>query len=165
MLPIIWITCGAVIVAAAVRSRRHPGALRTGRFGVGVLYIAAGAAVNAFFLLRGDDYAKFADGAYVAFVRHTWNTLVVPNHDIWISLLIVFELAVGVLAMLGGRRTQLGYIAAIAFHVALLSFGWGFYLWSVPMVWALSVLLRGELRAAQTTPASGIDKSPNAIAA
>ena len=47
--------------------------------------------------------------------------------------------------MLGrGRRTQLGYVAAIAFHVALLSFGWGFYVWSVPMIGAFSLLLRAE---------------------
>ncbi len=104
--------------------------------------------MNAFFVLRGDHYADFANGAYVSFVRHTWRGVVVPHHDIWISLLILFELAVGVLVLLGGRRTQVAYAAAIVFHIALLSFGWGFYLWSLPMVWALSTLLRGELRAA-----------------
>ena len=119
-----------------------------------MLYLGGGAAVNAFFLLRGDDYAKFADGSYLAFVRRTWRTLVVPNHETWISLLIVFEVMVGLLAMRGGRRTQLAYAAAIAFHVALLSFGWGFYLWSVPMIAALSQLLRAEQRQAETTPAA-----------
>jgi len=144
LLPLIWVACAVVIIRAALRSRRHPDALRTGRVAVGVLYIAAGAAVNAFFLLRGDDYAKFADGSYIAFVRDTWRDLVVPHHETWIGLLIVFELAVGVLALWGGRRTQLAYAAAIAFHFALLSFGWGFYLWSIPMVAALATLLRAE---------------------
>jgi len=145
-------------VTAAVRSRHDVGALRFGRRSVAALYLGAGAAVNAFFLLRGDDYAKFADGAYVRFVRDTWRDVVVPHHHLWIALLIAFELAVGALALLGGRRTHLSYVAAIAFHVALLSFGWGFYLWSVPMVWALSVLLRGELRAADTKPNSAFDQ-------
>ena len=45
---------------------------------------------------------------------------------------------------MGGRETQLAYGAGIAFHVALLSFGWGFYLWSVPMIAALMTLLRRE---------------------
>jgi hypothetical protein len=148
LAPLLWVACAAVIVTAAVRVRRHPSSLRTGRAGVGVLFIAGGAAMNAFFVLRGDDYATFADGAYVAFVKHTWHTLVVPNHEAWISLLIAFELAVGVLAVLGGRRTQLAYVAAIAFHAALLSFGWGFYLWSLPMIAALTMLLRAERRAA-----------------
>lgn len=144
---IIWVASGAVVVTAAVRSRRHATAVRIGRLGVGVLYLVGGAAINAYFLLRGDDYARFADGSYLPFVRHTWRTLVVPNHDAWIALLIGFEIAVGALALLGGRRTQLAYAAAIAFHFALLSFGWGFYLWSLPMATALTVLLRAERRA------------------
>jgi hypothetical protein len=144
LLPLIWIVCAVVIIRAALRSLRHPDALRTGRLAVGALYIAAGAAVNAFFLLRGDDYAEFADGSYLPFVRDTWRDLVVPHHEAWIGLLIAFELAVGVLALWGGRRTQLAYTAALAFHVALLSFGWGFYFWSIPMIAALATLLRAE---------------------
>ena len=149
MLPFVWLVCASVVVTAAIRSRRSTAALRVGRFGVGVLYLGAGAAVNAFFLLRGDDYAEFANGAYIGFVRDTWESLVVPNHDLGISLLILFEGAVGALAIVGGRRTQVAYTAAIAFHVALLSFGWGFYLWSIPMIAALVTLLRAERSAAQ----------------
>ena len=161
----LWVGCAVAIVTAAVRSRHDVGALRLGRRAVGGLYIGAGAAVNALFLLRGDDYAEFADGAYVRFVRDTWREVVVPHHHEWIALLIAFELGVGVLALLGGRRTQIGYVAAITFHVALLSFGWGFYLWSVPMVWALSVLLRGELRAADTRPSSAVDQGTDIVVA
>src|SRR4051812_20793730 len=149
---IIWVTCGAVVVVSAIRSRHDQSALRAGRVGVAALYLLGGAATNAFFVLRGDDYAKFADGAYIAFVRHTWRTLVVPNHDVWITLLIGFELAVGIAALLGGRRTQLAYGAAIAFHVALLSFGWGIYLWCLPMIAAIATLLRGERLAASHVP-------------
>ncbi|HVW32270.1 MAG TPA: hypothetical protein VHL53_07010, partial [Acidimicrobiia bacterium] len=100
--------------------------------------------------LRGDDYARFADGSSIPFVRHTWRTLVVPNHHWFISALVAFELAVGVLALLGGWRTRLAYAAAIAFHGALLSFGWGFALWSLPMIAALGTLLRAE----RSAPAS-----------
>ena len=145
-----WLVCAVVIVTAAVRSRRHPDALILGRRAMGVLYIGAGAGMNAWFLLRGDDYAKFADGAYISFVRNTWQTLVVPNHHWWIALLIAFELTVGLLALLGGKRTQIAYALAIAFHVALLSFGWGFFAWSLPMVAALATLLRHERSAAAT---------------
>lgn len=101
LLPLIWAACAVVIIRAALRSKRHPDALRTGRLAVGVLYIVAGAAVNVFFLLRGDDYAQFADGSYIPFVRDTWRDLVVPHHAAWIGLLIAFELAVGVLAPWG----------------------------------------------------------------
>ena len=154
MLPVLWVACAAVIVAAAFRVGSHDDARTIGRFGVGALYVGAGAAVNLGMLLRGDDYAGFADGAYVAFVRNTWESLVVPNHHWFIGALIVFELAVGLLALSGGKRTQVAYAAAIAFHVALLSFGWGFYLWSIPMIAALVTLLRAE-RSPADAPAAG----------
>jgi hypothetical protein len=98
--------------------------------------------VNTVFLATGEDYADFADRSYIPFVRHTWRTLVVPNHWLFISLLIAFEAAVGLLALRGGRWTQWALAAAIAFHVGLLSFGWGFYLWSIPMISAFVLLLR-----------------------
>lgn len=144
MLQLIWVACAVVIIAAAVRARHSRRATRTGRWAVGLLYLAAGALVNAVFLATGEDYAEFADASYIPFVRDTWGSLVVPNHYVFISLLIVFETAVGLLALAGAGRTQLGYVAAIAFHVALLSFGWGFYLWSIPMIGALGLLLRAE---------------------
>ena len=164
LLPLIWTACAVVIISAAWRSAHHAEARRLGRLAVGFLYIVAGAAVNGFFLARGDDYAEFADGSYIPFVRDTWRDLVVPNVEIWIGLLIAFELTVGVLALLGGRRTQLAYGAAIAFHIALLSFGWGFYLWSLPMIAALATLLRAESRRGRIATVSSI-RIPRAKAA
>jgi hypothetical protein len=139
-----WLACGAGVVTAAVRARRHPDARRAGRIAMALLYIPAGALVNAVFIVRGDDYANFADGAYLAFVRHTWHTLVVPNHHWFIWALIAFEFAVGVLALVGGRATQLAYALVIAFHVGLMSFGFGFWLWALPMIAATAALLRAE---------------------
>jgi hypothetical protein len=165
VLPIIWATCAVVIVTAAIRAGRSRRAARTGRLAVAVLFLGAGALVNATFLATGDDYADFADGAYLAFVRDTWRDLVVPSHYLFISLLVAFEAAVGLLVLAGGKRTQLGYVAAIAFHVVLLSFGWGFYLWSIPMIWALSVLLRAE-RQPRSTPVTAVTEAmPHANAA
>ena len=161
LLPILWVGCAVVIVRAAMRSSRHPDALATGRRAVAVLYIGAGAAVNALFLLRGDDYETFADGSAIGFVRDTWRSVVVPDHDLFIGALIAFELTVGVLALAGGRRTQLAYAAAIAFHVALLSFGWGFALWSVPMVASLVTLFRQERVLAR--PSAGPEAGARAV--
>lgn len=50
----------------------------------------------------------------------------------------------GVTALLGGKRTQVAYVAAIGFHIAPLSFGSGLYLWSVPVRAALVTLLRAN---------------------
>jgi hypothetical protein len=75
--------------------------------------------------------------------------LVVPQHVFFSALLVLFE-AVGVLVLSGGRTRQTGLVAAIGFHVALVSFGWWYYLWSVPMVAAPSRLLRAERRRVPT---------------
>jgi len=142
----IWVLLGAIVFISGLRAAGSTRAMRTGRFALALLYIGAGAVVNLGFLLSGADYADFGDGSYIPFVRDTWASLVVPNVVFFISLLIAFETAVGVLALRGGRSTQLGLIGAIGFHIALLSFGWGFYIWSVPMLVALALLLRAEQR-------------------
>ena len=156
---VLWAACAVVIIRSALRARRHPDAIRSGRLAFAFLYLVAGAGMNTLFLALGDDYARFADGSAIPFVRHTWQSLVVPNHEMWIALLIAFELTVGLLALVGGRATQLAYGLAIAFHVALLSFGWGFLIWSGPMVAALVVLRRADAadgRRRVTTQGSGL---------
>lgn len=142
-----WVVLGVIVVGAGVRSRTDLQALRVGRLALAALYLGAGALVNAVFVVRGEDYADFAAGSYLPFVRDTWETLVVPNHHLFIGgLLVAFEAAVGVLALLGGRRAALALIGAIGFHIALLSFGWGFFLWSLPMLLGLGRLLQAQLR-------------------
>jgi hypothetical protein len=145
LLPIVWGLLGIATVGAAVRSRKSRRALNAGRLIVATLYMFAGALVNLGFLARGDTYRDFAKASYIPFVRDTWRSLVVPHVEIFITLLIVFEAAVGASVLMGKRWTQGALIAAIAFHVALMSFGWGFFIWSIPMIGALGTLLRGEL--------------------
>ena len=153
----LWLACAVVIIGAAIRSRHSQRAAAVGRQTVAALYLGAGALVNAIFLATGEDYRKFADGTYIAFVHHTWRDLVVPNHLVFISALIVFEAAVGLLVLSGGRRAEIGLSAAIAFHVALLSFGWGFFLWSIPMIAAFVQLLRANrLGMVVTVPAGTV---------
>ena len=145
-MPVVLVLFGLVIVVAAVRARRSDVALQVGLVAVGGLFVLAGALVNAAYLARGDDYAAFARGSSFAFVRDTWTSLVVPHHHLFIGLLVVFEATVGVLVLLGPRARTVGLVAAIVFHVLLVSFGWGFALWSAPMVVALALLLRAARR-------------------
>jgi hypothetical protein len=147
LLAAAWVTCGVLLLVSGVRARRHPRWRRVGRVVTAVLYLAAGAAVNAAFLIAGVDYAGFADASPLPFVSDTWESLVVPQHHLFISLLVPFETAVGVLVLLGGRATRLAYVAAIGFHVALMVFGFGFWLWCLPLLLALGLLLRAEVRA------------------
>jgi hypothetical protein len=142
VLPVVWAGLGAVIVTCSLRAARSRRAYAIGVSAVSVLWVVAGAAANAFFLARGADYSGFADGASTSFVRQTWESLVVPHHGLFIGLLIGFEAIAGALVLVGGAVRQWTLVVLIGFTVALVSFGWGFLIWSVPMVVALSLLWR-----------------------
>jgi hypothetical protein len=147
LLPILWASLGVATIVAAIRSRHGEQAVLAGRVILSALFVGAGALVNLALLLGGEDYADFAEGSFIPFVRETWASLVVPNVGIFIPILIAFETFVGITVLMGRRWTQAALVAAIGFHVALMAFGVGFFIWSVPMIAALATLLRRELRA------------------
>jgi hypothetical protein len=144
VLPVVWVGLGAVIVVCSFRAARSRRAHVVGVAAVSALWVLAGAAVNAYFLTRGDDYSGFADGASTSFVRDTWESLVVPHHSLFIGLLIAFEAAAGALVLVEGGVREVALGLLIGFNVALVSFGWGFLMWSAPMVGALSLLWRAD---------------------
>lgn len=155
LLAAAWVACGAVIVVAALRAHRSAAARRTARRALCVLYVLFGAVVNAVFLATGTDYGSFADASPLPIVRDTWRSVVAPHQVAWIMLLVLFEAAVGILVASGGRRTVTALIAMIGFHLGLLSFGWGFWVWSLPMLAALGLLLRAELAAGSVAAQPG----------
>jgi hypothetical protein len=146
----IWVGSAIAIAWAAVRANRDPEAVRTGRRALALLFLGGGAAANALFLATGEDYARFADGAQLRFVAHTWTSVVVPHHELWIGVLILFEAGVGLLALGNGRGPGLAYGLTVLFHVGLLAFGWGFWVWALPMIAACARLRRAELQAGCT---------------
>jgi hypothetical protein len=141
-LPVLWVGLGGVVVVSSVRARRTRRAYLVGVAAVSALWLVGGAAANGYLLARGDDYSGFADGASTAFVRETWESLVVPHHTIFIGLLIAFEAVAGALVLVEGQIRQTALLVLIAFNVALVSFGWGYLVWSVPLVLALTQLWR-----------------------
>jgi hypothetical protein len=145
-LGVVWVALAVTILVAAIRAQRHPRALLVGRVAVAVLFVGAGAVVNTVFLATGVDYGSFADASYVPFVRDTWRAVVAPDQGLFIGLLIVFEAVAGLAVLAGGRWTRAALVALAGFHAALLLFGWGFYVWAVPMLLALGLLLRAERR-------------------
>lgn len=148
MEKIMWLVLGGVALVAALRAGRSRRARYLGRWALAVLFIVFGAAVNAIYLFLGTDYyADFADPSPFAFVRHTWTSLVVPNTEFFIALLIIAEATAGALILSGGRRTQIGIIALIGFHIGQLAFGGVLWIWSPLMLVALGMLLRAERQA------------------
>ena len=146
--PIFWSLCALVAVVAAPFAARSRRAMLAGRIAVGVLMLVGGALFNAIQLASGNDYSGFADPAHFRWVTGAWEAVVPSNHTALIGLLVLFEAAVGVLILSGGRRTELGYAGAIAFHALLWLFGWVETVYVLVMLPVLVLLLRAERRAA-----------------
>ena len=141
---VAWCVLGITVVVSAAMVNRNQRALGWGVAALALLFVPAGALVNAAYLLAGRDYSGFAEASWSPVVADTWEALVVPHHHLFIGALVVFELVVGVLVLVPGLMRRVALAAMIAFHVALLAFGWALAVWTVPMVWALARLLRAE---------------------
>jgi hypothetical protein len=129
--------------AATLAPPHRPGRMaRVGRLAFGVMF-TGGAAIHAAIVVTGTEtYQHFADTAFLPFVKAGWLSVFMPHAALLGLLLAAFELAVGLLILAGGPETRLGLLAAIAFHLGLMLFGWGFWLWSIPMLAMLVALLR-----------------------
>lgn len=85
-----------------------------------------------------DFYRHFADTALLPLVRHAWAQVVMADPVTWGLLLALAEATIGGLLLAGGRWARAGWVGVIGFHVLLMLFGFGFWLWSLP---ALAVLV------------------------
>ena len=148
MEKIMGLVLGGVAFVAALRAGQSRCAMHVGRWALVLLFIVFGAAVNALYLAAGTDYYEnLAKPSPFAFVRVTWQSLVLPNQGFFISLLIIAEAAAGVLVLSGGRWTQIALLALVEFHVRQLAFGGLLWIWGPLMLVTLGLLLRAERQA------------------
>ena len=152
MEKIMWLVLGGVAFVAALRAGQSRRARHVARWALAILFIAFGAVANALYLtLATDYYEDFAEPSPFPFVEDTWASLVVPHQGFFISLLIVAEATAGVLILAGGRKTQIGLMALIGFHIGQLAFGGVLWIWAPVMLVTLVLLLRAE-RLADAAP-------------
>ncbi len=143
----MWLVLGATVIVASLFAGRSDRARLVARVALGVLFLVFGALVNVIYLVTDwNSFAEFGAMSQFAFVRDTWASLVAPNTGVFIGLLIAGEATAGILVLCGGRWLQAGLVLLLAFHVGLLFFGWWLWLYAVPMIGALTLLLRAELR-------------------
>ena len=117
---------------------------RVARGVVGGLYLAT-AGINAGLVIADPSvYQHFADESYLPFVRRTWTAVVMAAPTSWFLLLAAGELVLGVLLLLGGPAARVGWVGVVVFHVLLMLFGVGFWLWCVPVLAALMVAARAD---------------------
>jgi hypothetical protein len=126
---------------------------------VGGFYLVMGG-INAG-IVAGDPqtYRPFADAAYWSFVTETWHDVVMVRPTLWFVLLAAGEVVLGLLLLRGGPAAKVGWVGVIAFHVLLMSFGFGIWMWSLP---ALALLVPA---AVADWPALGDRSAPPPAAA
>jgi hypothetical protein len=90
-------------------------------------------------------YRSFADAA-LPVVRDAWSDVFMASPVFWGLAVALGELLIGLATLRGGRWTRLGLSGAIGFHLCLMLFGWGFWLWSVPMLAVLVLAVAHEAR-------------------
>lgn len=128
---------------APVRRRPPFGRARTV---VGCFYLFTGGVHVAIVAADPEFYRHFADGALFQFISARWQDVFMAHPAAWGLALAAGESALGLLLLRGGGWARLGWAGVIAFHLALMAFGWGFWLWSVPALAVLIPAARADLR-------------------
>ncbi len=99
-------------------SRRHPTILAV------VFFVGAG--VNAYLVLGVPEVCEqLADFSFLRLYRSLWRGLVLPRLRLWVALVIVFEVAVGMLLLSADPYATLGLVLAAAYTAFLVPFWWG----------------------------------------
>ncbi len=114
------------------------GSSSLGRAVVGGFYLVMGGVHLGLVAADAQVYRPFADDAFLPFVRDGWREIFMAAPEVWGLALMAGELTLGTLLLVGGRAAVVGWYGVIAFHLLLMLFGFGFWLWSIP---ALAVLV------------------------
>jgi hypothetical protein len=123
--------------------RRRTRASVVRRF-VGGFYLVMGGINAGIVAADPATYRTFADGAFWPFVTDTWHDVVMTHPVPWILALATGEVVLGLLLLRGGAAARAGWVGVIVFHVLLMSFGFGFWLWSVPALLVLVAAARSD---------------------
>jgi hypothetical protein len=108
-----------------------------------------------------DFYRHFADQALVPGLSAAWRSAYMSHATAGGLTVAAGEALLGLLLLSPAwARRRWGWAGTIAFHVALMCFGWGFWLWCLP---ALALLVPGA-RADRTTPDGPGSSRPMTVA-
>lgn len=117
-----------------------------------------GPVVGGFFLSMGgvhlgvvaadpETYRHFADAGLFEFVREGWQDIFMAHPAVFGLLLMAGETALGILLLRGGRAATFGWAGVIVFHLLLMLFGFGIWLWCLPALAVLVYLARRDTTA------------------
>jgi len=132
-------TATAQISAESDAQGRHWGGPVIGGF-----YLSMGGVHLGLVAAETETYRHFADAGLFAFVRDGWQEIFMAQPVVFGLLLMAGETALGILLLVGGRWASVGWAGAIAFHLLLMLFGFGVWLWCIPALAALVALARKD---------------------
>jgi hypothetical protein len=113
----------------------------------GIIYLGAAVFNTAYTLPISDEpgtFTGYADGAWFGFLADFISDVFAPNGTLFMALVIVFEVAVGILILSRDRFVDWGVIASLAWVLAIMPFlAWPYVLVNVGLVFVQgAVLLR-----------------------
>lgn len=113
----------------------------------GILYLGGAAANIALMLLNSPaSYNAFADESLIQFYREAWAAVAVPNMSLFVPLLILYEIALGVMFLIGGRFLKIALVGGILFCLGTVPFGFKMMSTNLPLGLIQVFMLWIELR-------------------
>lgn len=85
-------------------------------------YLAAAGFNTVYTLPRSDELDGYADGAWFGFLGDFMRDVFMPNGEIFMALVIVFEVAVAILIAGRGMAVDVGVVASVIWVLAVLPF-------------------------------------------
>ena len=111
---------------------------------VGAFFVSMGGVHLGIVAADAQTYDGFAQNALFGFVRSGWSNVFMATPMFWGTCLFLGETLLGALLLIGGRSARLGWVGVIGFHLLLMVFGLGIWLWSVPALLLLGYLARRD---------------------
>ena len=140
----------ATVPAATMGSPRvRPPRRSVSRNIVGGFFLFTGAIHLAVVAVDPQIYGGFADDGLFPFVRDGGQQIVMAAPAVYGLLLMLGEITLGIALLVGGRAATFGWVGVIAFHVLLLPFGWGVWIWAIPALVVLVPLAVRDIRASK----------------
>ncbi len=109
---------------------------------VGIGYLAAAVFNTVYTLPRSDELDGYADGAWFGFLADFMRDVFMPNGELFMASVIVFEIVVGLLVLGRDRMVDVGVVASVLWVLTVLPFlAWPYLVTNVILAIVQAIVL------------------------
>jgi hypothetical protein len=109
---------------------------------VGVAYLASAVFNTVYTLPRSDELDGYADGAWFGFLGDFMRDVFMPNGDVFMTAVILFEITVGLLILSRRTLVDVGVLASVGWVLIVLPFlAWPYLITNIVLAILQGVLL------------------------